>query len=268
MASDGLHYSPDGKLLAVTHGFADDVAGGEILQIFDSATDRQIHSVKEPMGGGAYTRFAFTPDGQFMVRTFDARRPPGRDQFMVHRTDTFAIVWGMPLVPFDPNSLAVSPDGKWAAVGGRTLGPGIPKKTHIVIIDLAARKISRTIDDVFQGSSVHALTWSPDGKNLAAGGVVGSDTDHSAAVRIFDSASGSLVRNGLVGISNIWTLRYTPDGKHFLEVDTKGVRLWDGRHDHLLQEFPGKFCEPAAVSRDGRLFAISDDDTVTIWQFL
>jgi WD40 repeat protein len=218
------------------------------------------------MGGGGYTRIAFTADGKLLVRTFDSGRPPDRYQFMVHNTESFEQVWGLSLAPLYPHSLALSPDGKMAAVGGQTLGPGVAHTARIVIVDLSRKKIVRTIDGALQEGAVEQVTWHPDGVYLAAGGIVGEDSDKADAVRIFDVSSGEVVNREGMGSAHIWALRYTGNGRYLIESGFgKTVRIWDGLHRQLLQEIPAKDCYALAVSRDSSSLAMSDGRKVTIW---
>jgi WD40 repeat protein len=166
-----------------------------------------------------------------------------------------------------PNSLALSPDGKMAAVGGQTLGPGVVNTARIVIIDLSARKVARTMNDALPQGAVQQLAWHPDGIHLAAGGIVGEDSDKADAVRIFDVSSGEIVAGEGHGSAHIWALRYTRNGKYLIESGFgKTVRIWDGQHRQLLQEIPAKNSYALAVSQDSTSLAVGDGRKVTIWR--
>jgi WD40 repeat protein len=263
---DGVHFSPGGTLMAVAHGVTDESNGRSVVSVFSVATGASEHSIPEPKGGGGYTRIAFSADGKFLARTFDSARPPDRYQFMVHGTDTFEQIWGLRIAPLYPRSLALSQDGRMAAVGGIRLVPGVADTAQIVIIDLTARKIIRTINEALPQNDVQELAWHPDSIHLAAGGVVGEDSDKSDAVRIFDVSTGEVVSREGMGSAHIWALRYTQNGRYLVESGFgKTVRIWDGQHTHLLQEIPAKDCYALAVSRDSTSLAVSDGRKVTVW---
>lgn len=183
---------------------------------------------------------------------------PG-DTFIVYSTDTWQPVWGLRTVPFQLGALAISPDGKFVAVGGMVI-PGGHNYTQITIVDMAKHAIVHTI----QSPLVTQLAWSPDGVHITAAGVGMNGDD---AIRIFDAQSGKLVaREPFEGHALI---RYTPDGKYLIESGEAGLRIWDGQHRELLQEIPrdGKnYADSLAVSRDGRFFAASFYTNVLIWQ--
>jgi WD40 repeat protein len=263
----GLRFSPDGKLLAVAHGLAADSDGNSVVSIFSLATRDIIHSIPEPMGGGGYSRIAFSPDGQFLFRTYDSNRPPDRYQFIVHSKNNFGPVWGLSLMPFYPYSLALSPDGMTAAIGGQTLGPGVVHAARIVIVDLSRRKIASIINDALQEGAVQELAWHPDGVHLAAGGIMGHDSGKVDAVRVFDVSTGAMVSHESVGSAHIWALRYSQNGKYLIEAGIgETVRIWDGQHRQLLQEIRTKNGYALAVSKDSAFLAIGDGRKVTIWK--
>jgi WD40 repeat protein len=186
---------------------------------------------------------------------------------MVHGTDTFEQVWGLRIAPMYPRSLALSQDGQLAAVGGITLMPGVANTAQIVIVDLTARKIIRTINEALPQNDVQELAWHPDSIHLAAGGVVGEESDRADAVRIFDVSTGEIVSREGLGSAHIWALRYTRNGRYLVECGFgKTVRVWDGQHIHLIQEIPAKDCYALAVSRDSTSLAVSDGQKVTIWK--
>lgn len=175
-------------------------------------------------------------------------------------------------MPFYPSSLAMSPDGRYVAIGGRVLNvdtwplstpkpvfgdPPLPDMALIAIVDLAKRTITRTIQ-IPDAASVNSLAWSPDGAYIAAGGNGVMIFDAQSLARVVHERKGDHVH-----------IRYTPDGKYFIEngFGEKGtrVRIWDGRHRDLLQEIPAK---PAclAVSRDGRYLAMGGDKKIIVWK--
>lgn len=165
-------------------------------------------------------------------------------------------------------SLAVSPHGDLAAVGGITLGPGISHKAQILIINLTSRQVARTIDNAFPPENqVEQLAWSADGAHIAASGIVGGTYSITDAVRIFDVATGVQVAGEPVNPAHAFGLRYTANGKYLIECGiAQAVCIWDAQHRALLQIIPATHAYAIAVSRDGSYLAIGDAKRVTVWQ--
>jgi len=62
---------------------------------------------------------------------------------------------GAILAPLYPHSLALSPDGKMAAVWRSNPWPGVAHTARIVIVDLSRKKIVRTIDGALQEGALN-----------------------------------------------------------------------------------------------------------------
>jgi WD40 repeat protein len=267
-SKDGLRYSPDGRLLALSHGLAAEADGSSVARVFDATTGSVVRDIADPQGGGIYSRIAFTPDGKFLVRSYDSDKPSGRNQFMVLSTDTWNELWGIRTMPLYVETLAVSADSKLAALGGITLGPGIVHNAQILIVDLAEKRVVRTIDNAFPPEGrVTQVAWNPDGVHLAVGGIVGGTYSRPDAVKIYDVSTGGVVATEKAASASISALRYTPDGRYLIESGIgKSVRIWDGAHQNLLQELPNGQANAIAVSRDGSDLAVSNGAHVEIWK--
>ena len=115
-------------------------------------------------GAAEIMGIAFSPDGKLFVRT--AFRP-STPNLIVHRTDTWEQVWGVGTPGFSPYAVALSPDGKYAAVGGirGSLGNSFPIIDHpqVLIVDLASHAITQTIAAFPDNNQIQTLAWSPDG---------------------------------------------------------------------------------------------------------
>ena len=164
-----------------------------MVRIFNPASGEVVHSISEPTGGGDRSKIEFSPDGKTLLRLY-SNSTKTRNQFIVHRVDTWEAVWGLTILPLSGMSLAVSSHGNMAAIGGITLGPGVVHNAQILIVDLTSRRITRTIDNAFPPENqVEQLAWSADGTQLAASGIVGGSYSVPDAVRIFDVATGAQV---------------------------------------------------------------------------
>jgi RNA polymerase sigma factor (sigma-70 family) len=206
-------FAPDGKTLAVL--FAGDkgrdktkpgLNGG--VRLFDPASGKEIRQIR----GHKHMAIslAFAPDGRLLatggsqhdndIRLWDVAS--GKEQ-RVLSTDT--------IVP----ALVFSPDGKTLASGQ---GDG-----RVVLWDVASGKERRVLKDAPDYS--YAVTFSPDGHLLAAVGTVEKDGKRPYAVRLWNAASGELLRSwDDTGAS----IHFTPDGKGLAILGRDGaVRLWE-----------------------------------------
>lgn len=131
---------------------------------------------------------------------------------------------------------AISPDGKYIAVGGTIIGAA-------AISSVEKKRIVRKF--VIAPGIVMAVAFSPDGRYLAMGRRFMPHASHNESVNIWDAESGRLIRNlpGPAGPNKIendvTALAFSPDSKflavgytvqpggdsiHLFEVET-GVRL-------------------------------------------
>lgn len=268
--TDSLFYSPDGKQLAVTMGLAGSTQEDGEIWIFDPASGAVLSKIMEPQGGGLYSRTAFLPDGKSFIRTYNAGGP-GRKQFIVHDTHKWNEIWGLNLDPLDIMTVAVSPNGDLAAVGGVTNGEN-PNKAQIQIIDLEARKVIHTIEEVFPPYNVvQKLAWSASGDMLAAGGTVGGTFSGPDVVRVFDKKNWQMIAHQpYPDAAQVAALRYSPDGKYLIvaglgKIGDEKVQIWKADYSTLLQEINVKDTYAVSLSKDSRYLALSDQRHVTIW---
>lgn len=107
---------------------------------------------------------------------------------------------------------------------------------------------------------VQALSFAPDGKQLASAG-------NDRVVRVWDVASGAMLA-ALAGHAHpVNALAYAPDGKLLVSVSTDGsVRVWDrvGNGSRVLRN-QGYALYAAAFSPDGVLATAGKDRTVALW---
>jgi WD40 repeat protein len=183
----------------------------------------------------------------------------------VYRSDTLDFMWGISTTPFSPRSLAISADGRFAAMGG--VIDGANPVSQVEIVELASRKIIKILPAPAWDFGVELLAWHPGGRYLAVGGSVGQDSEHMDTMRVLDVETGAIVARQAIGSSHLQALGYTPDGKYFVECGLpKYVQIWDGTHQRLLQQIHAKDCYALTISRDSTQVAVSDEHSVTIWQ--
>jgi WD40 repeat protein len=176
-------------------------------------------------------------------------------------------LWSLQPKNFVPEALSVSPNGESVAVAGilSVIPPNaqlanvdvIKHEPTIYIVNLQQQSIVQTL----KGKTVGPLAWSPDGSRLALAG---------GAVEIFDVRSGQRVLQEHAEKASHTNVRYTPDGRYFIESDMNGlgtglgVKIWDAAHEKVLQEIPGDVGS-IAVSRDSKFVAIGSAGDTTIW---
>lgn len=269
-SGQAIRYSPDGSVLAVGHTREARQYG--VVGIWNTHTWELVHEITDPEGGGESKGFEFSSDGALFIRTLDRVSGPN---VIVYQTDNWEPAWGLPTRPFFPNTLTLSPDGNLAAVAGSSssMGPNgsFPLVDHpqILIVDLSSRRIVRTIAAFPDNSQIRTLAWSPDGKTLAAGGLVTESVPGPDAVKIFDPGTGRQVIGEASKSAFVSGLRYSANGRYLVEGDVDGnVKVWDGAHETLLQAIPVNehFRTVLSISRDSRYLAIANVTDITVWE--
>ena len=169
-------------------------------------------------------------------------------------------------------TIAVSPDGMYAAIGGSEMV--VPANvtdrlqrmqqttfaSTINIVDLRNHSVAQVIQAEARGP----IAWSPDGARIALAGQLYAE--------MFDSQTGKRLVHDKIEKSGTMNVQFTPDGRYFIEIDLNGmgrglgVKIWDNTRHKLLQEIPGDI-GGIAISRDGKYLAVGTTGRTTIWQF-
>lgn len=111
---------------------------------------------------------------------------------------------------------------------------------RFVAADAEPLRVARTLR---HSGHVSALAFSPDGKSLAAGGLL------ERAVSIFDVQSGALVRTLVPEAGGVTALAWSPDGRllasgrNFVRLikDRVAVTVWDARAGTVVHDLRGPF---------------------------
>jgi WD40 repeat protein len=267
-AADPLSYSPDGHLLANSEGPGE---GNVAIRVWETATWKIAQDISDtgPMSNEA---MGFTPDSRFLLRLVNRGAKPG-DNLILDSVETRQQVWAIQFQgDFDPEALAVSPDGRLAAISGvlvvvptNVVDIGervrqIQRHPTINIVDLQQHKIVRVI----HGDALGPIAWSPDGTRIAIAG--------GSYVELFSAQSGERLTHEQLLESTHMNVRFTPDGRYFIETDMNGrgkglgAMIWDGQHLQLRQRIKGNF-NSISVSHDSKYLALGGDGKTTVWQF-
>lgn len=272
-----LDWSPDGKFLAVSG-----ILNAEV-RVFDVQNKKLSMSLKK-LAGGSHG-LAYSPDGRFIVASHAFTQMLKGVSVFVWDAKTGALVKSI-TGPFSidkpANSvtyLAFSPDGRYLVVGyyGNFPYPG----DNIYLYDATSWTPIRSFGDAKELAE-GGLIFSPDGRHIAHGTIRGE-------IRIWDVATGQLVREIKAHADYVESFAYSPDGKRIVSGtatgSTKGhlnqatgkfvtvkneeqVRILGMDGDKPLRIIEG-FTTSVRVlvfSREGKyLVSGSDDKTIRIW---
>jgi WD40 repeat protein len=122
-----------------------------------------------------------------------------------------------------------------------------------VILSFAAR----AADAPFQIGTVIALSYSVDGRFLAAGDMV----RRLAVYRTENGETAAFAPRELH--DRILALRFSPDGKHLVVATAGAVQIFDATSGSELRSIPCS-TTAAALSADASLAAFREDDNVTV----
>ena len=284
-SQNGLRYSSDGRYLACAHGADED---GRLVSIWNTNTGAISGEIIDHLGKGpgslGHAGLAFSPDGGVLMRSQMGTLPTTAskgvtiDTFVVHDTTTWALMWSLNTVPFQPDTLGISPDGRFVALAGTEVTP-VPGahgsmnalKQQVVIVDQARRQVARVFDVLGHNFDVLFAVWSPDSQRIAVGGIAVAVTpgvpQAGAAVEIFDAGTGRKLAEYTRRLADFSVLAYSPDGQYLVMAWDSGLEIWDAEHTRLLQQIPGRVTS-ASFSRDGRHLAVATlDHKIGVWEF-
>jgi WD40 repeat protein len=240
-----LAFSGDGKRVAIGHG---DPTG---IRVWDLRSGQLLEDLTGPSIGIYTGGVAFTDDGirlatpgvaDQVVSVWDMNRGQRVRQF-----DT---------EPFQPERVAISPDGQWIAAA-----PRIAARIRVWNVETGT-EVARNA--VGHQDAVNDLRFSPDGSRI----ITASD---DGTVRTWHGAQRQLehvLRHDYI----VRGVAVSPDGKRIASSSNDNtVRLWDSTTGRELCRFEGHGrmggVRPVAFSSDGqRLHTWGDDDMkLRVW---
>ncbi|HEY8505487.1 MAG TPA: sigma-70 family RNA polymerase sigma factor, partial [Gemmataceae bacterium] len=247
-------FSPDGKLLAISHRRS--IEGGDKVELWD-VQKGELKTAIEADYGRSRLWFAFSPDGKLLAVPYGGPSNKLAGGARVFDTGTGELMQTVLGHEHTADTVAFSPDGKALATGGY--------KGKVMLWDLETGKATRTLD--VAAGPVAALAFSPDGKTLATGGSFG--------LRLWDTRTGEA--RSLSGAAGNWqSLRFSPDSRLLLaggsdpgadEGKQEQARLWDVRSGKLLSTWEGVNRSSVGFTADGEaVLLLRGEKTVERWE--
>ena len=272
-------YSPDGRQLATTSRKLASFISEGVTKIWDAETGQPMASYASDED--ATRNLAFAPDGKTIamgskneVAATDLRdTATGKIQHTLPRHDFFAY------------DVAFSPDGKLLAQAedsGTLSLFDVKSGTRKRFLKKIMIEAGGTVHFV-SFSTVYSVSFSPDGKILAAGCA-------DATVQLWDVGTGRLVRTLTGHPKSVTSVEFSPDGRLIASSSNErvwsssmssasaqrikknasdnAVRLRDARTGKVLHVLRGHTAgiDWVAFSPDGKTVASgSDDKTVRLW---
>ncbi|MGS0740863.1 WD40 repeat domain-containing protein [Glaciimonas sp. GG7] len=294
--SPALAYSPDGRYLA---------AGKDVISIFDANTGVKLRDIDGPYQGEGRTdptsaranvqSLVFSPDSQFLCVIYKDYWPAtaagATDMVAAWRVDIGQLLFFVAAPVYQSKGLLTtnivySHDGKHVLVGRMNIadtripGQKFQYFTYLDTIDSQTGEFRSAIASV-HAMQATALAISADGGTLATGTQTLSkethrrgftddwDTiDNQDPVRLWDLASGKLVRELGPINSTVRALAISPDGRYVAVNHSLEVLIFDLASGQLLQTvaLPGKrgfsLSLQLAFSPDSKLLAVPLDTKV------
>ena len=230
----GLAFSPDGRFLASVGGqsaaiWVHDARTGELMRKLPGVRDRARAVACGPDG------LIAAADTLNRVRAWHL---PKAELVAEITLDRYATAYDLAFLPDGTGLVTASQEVRvWNLNGDRAYveAPTHPRNFHAVALAPDAARVAigcnakvscwwladgevRVVD--YLGTRVHAVTFDPTGRELAAAFGYGA--------RVYDLNAGQ-VRLNLTGHQGmVWKVAYTPDGGRLVTASSDGtVRFWD-----------------------------------------
>lgn len=250
----GLAWSPDGAQIAVA---CDD--GSLRLWTFERPDRVQLLS-GEPEPGGAPGKLSFSADGRYLAAISAGRG-------LLWSGDGARFAGKIEIAGAEIDSLALTPDGRYALVSSAASGPEVWTLDPIVPCAAIAEKRRPCRVRAF-GSQLEGAAFSPDGWQLHAGeGVPGESAQigpeiHTWSVGRWDTPAANLdFSDGKPQTGVTYERARWVDGNLWLLVGVGDsvLRTPSGDPSYRL---PGQ--EPVAISPDGRAIALTNGTAISV----
>ncbi len=162
-------------------------------------------------------------------------------------------------------NLDVSPNQTYILTGNAdSTATLLDFNTGAVIHHLDAHTYQRT--DIGYDSGTTAVAFSPNGESFLTGG-------RDGVIKMWDTNSGSELRQYKSHVGSINNLRFTQDGARFLSntkrrSDDRTIIVWDAASGHVIAAAPGHtdlVSDIQWIDNDRRIISTSQDATIKIW---
>ena len=281
--------SPDGRLLAV--------GGSRTVSLWDVSAGRENDRFalsRDDLGSihfshnGRYLALVFQ-NGEFVVRDLQTGAVhavptnvanPGRFISVAFSPDDRFVASNVSSIPGGPQPTVIWKLDPWHSIAtypgmvGATMAPQFTTDGTSAILAVEHTAIRWNYSrPAFQQPSGHAdeawsLAFSPDASVLASGS---DDTDEPQTIKLWDTATGRLVKGWNAGEGTVSALSFHPSGRIMASghLGTPGeIRLWAAATGRRLATLAGHTdsVRTLAFSPDGALLATAGSDlSIRIW---
>lgn len=252
LVGNAIRYSTDGRLI----GWC-----GAATPIWNADSGELVFQSEHAPSIGTCQAIGFAPDGKSLVLALVSNQRR-LTTLSVRDTLSWQLIWELHTSNFFARTMTLSPDGKFIAIGGTLFDEDRMQRYQIRIIDVLTRQVISTIEPISMAGrgapvgDIALVEWNADSTQIAVG-LSGVPADNSPAVKIYDSQNGEEVSSEPAPRgTRVRGLCYTPNRKYLIELGVgKSVKIWDAKHEKLLQEIPASPTS-CAVTRDGRYLAL------------
>ena len=215
-----LAFAPDGQALASGSCKMYEGSPDKGVRLWNVATGDLIRKLELP----AFVRaLAFSPDGNWL-----AAGPPEHREIYVWNARDYDDAPKLLQGPGGYSALAFSPDSQWLASGAY--------EPMVRLWDLLTTEEIAAV--AFKQGTVHALTFSPDGKEI----LVGTNAADLLRWNLTTRNLEPTIRGG-----EVFAARYQHDGSQFLTSTRNSIDLWNAADSKRVTSLAGHVDEVRAL---------------------